>query len=131
MNLTDFSPALQRPAAGASGRPRVFELRKYNTGAEGLDYTVERFRLGLAKVIADAVMTPLAHWTAEDGSAFVYLVAHADRESARTAWTNVMPGYRAFMTKDNADRGVASNAPSRRSRADNRMLVPTAYSPIR
>jgi NIPSNAP len=131
MNLTDFSPALVHPAASASDAPRVFELRQYNTGAEDLDYTVERFRLGLAKVIGDAGMTPLAYWTADDRSAFIYLVAHKDREAARTSWTNFMPGYRAFMTKYNADRGGPSTPPSRRSPDDNRMLVPTDYSPIR
>ena len=126
MTPTDFSPAL---TAAGNGSPRVFELRKYNTGADGLDYTVDRFKLGLAKVIADSGMTPIAFWTADDRSAFVYLVAHQDREAARASWSNFMPGYREFMTKYTADHAGA--APPSRTPEDNRFLTPTDYSPIK
>jgi hypothetical protein len=129
MAATDFSPAF--PPLPASGSPRLFELRKYNTGPDGLDDTVVRFRRGLAKVLVDSGMAPLAYWTTEDKTAFVYLVAHRDREAARVSWADFMPGYREFMTKFNAERTTPAPAPGRRTPDDNRMLVPTDASPLR
>jgi len=125
MTPTDFSPALEPPSAGAPAR--VFELRKYNTGPEGLPRTVAQFKSGLAAILSKNGMTPIAYWTAYDNSAFIYLLAHKDREAARASWTSFMTDFRPFMTEFNKS---APPAPAgRRTPDDNRFLVPTDYSP--
>lgn len=123
MTTTDFSPALEAPGAAAG---RVFELRKYNTGADGLPRTIDQFKSGLAAIIAKNGMTPIAYWTANDSSAFIYLVAHKDREAGRASWSTFTNDYRPFMAEFNAR--VGAPPPGRRV-DDNRFLTPTDYSP--
>lgn len=131
------------PAAGitsSSGtQPRIFELRKYNTGAERLPATVDQFQEGLASILAKVGMTPIIYWTADDRSSFVYLLAHKDREAARASWTAFLPEFRPFMAELNARRaaanppasnGGAETPPARRTPDDNRFLVPTSFSPL-
>jgi hypothetical protein len=134
MKTTDFSPALETPSA-AGAAARVFELRKYNTGQDGLPRTVDQFQSGLAAIIAKNGMTPILYWTADDSSAFIYLLAHKDREAARASWASFITDYRPFMTEFNARTaaapaaGAAPGAGTRRTPDDNRFLVPTDFSP--
>ena len=132
MTPTDFSPV--PTPSGATGSPRAFELRKYNTGVEGTPWTVSQFKDGLAAIIAKQGMTPIAYWTASDNSAFIYLLAHKDREAARASWSTFLTDFRPFMTEFNAKQAAAGiAAPSAGSRRpdENRFLVPADFSPIR
>lgn len=150
MSTTDFSPALEAPT-GAGAEARVFELRKYNTGVDGLPRTVAQFKSGLANILSKNGMTPIVYWTTEDKTAFIYLVAHKDRAAARASWSTFMVDYRPFMAEFNArtaaqtaapaasaaaapsaaPSGAPAAAPARRTPDDNRFLVPTDFSPRR
>lgn len=125
MDLTDFSPALEPPAERS--KTRVFELRKYNTGPDGLARTVDQFKSGIATILSKNGMTPIAYWTAEDRSAFIYLLAHKDRGAARASWASFMTDFRPFIAEFNA-RSPAPPSGNRKP-DDNRFLLPTDYSP--
>jgi hypothetical protein len=139
MNPVDFSPALEsRVNAGAASR--IFELRKYNTGPAALQTTVSEFQEGLAAILVKVGMTPVIYWTAADHNSFVYLVAHNDREAARTSWAAFRPLFRPFLEEFNARQAITaastvSGAPVQattpRTPDDNRFLVPTTFSPLR
>lgn len=137
LDTTDFSPALESPTP-ASSPTRIFELRKYNTGPERLQTTVDEFQQGLGAILVDVGMKPVIYWTADNRSSFVYLIAHKDRETARASWTAFGPKFRPFITTFNARQASTTAPPSdsntpprRRTPDDNRFLVPTAFSPIR
>ena len=112
---TEFSPPQEPVTAkpdpstpGAAPAPaRLFELRKYNTGAAGLPATVDRFRAGEAALFPKNGMATLNFWTAADNSSFIYLLAHKDRETSRTAWTAFFNDFRQFQTEYNARGGAA------------------------
>lgn len=126
---TDYSPVLNPPASGAAAPARVFELRKYNTGAAALQYTTHRFKVGIADLITSAGMAPVWYWTATDDSAFIYLIASRDRETARALWDAFLPPYRTFQTEYPNRKDAVPPAP--RTPEDNRFLVPTEYSALR
>jgi hypothetical protein len=127
MSATDYSPTIDTPSAGTTDSgTHLFELRKYNTGASGLPYTAHRFRVGMANILAKTGMTPIAYWTATDESAFIYLVAHSDRDTARASWSNFMTPYRAFMADYPKRPDAIAAVP--RTAEENRFLVPTDYS---
>ena len=127
MTVNDQPTSYVKPSSSYTSQARVFELRKYNTGPKGLPRTVAQFKSGLAAILSKNGMTPIAYWTAYDNSAFIYLLAHKDRETARASWTSFMTDFRLFMTEFNKS---APPAPAgRRTPDDNRFLVPTDYSP--
>ncbi|MDB5441266.1 MAG: hypothetical protein JWM33_3693 [Caulobacteraceae bacterium] len=127
MQTTDFSPP--RVASTPAAAPgRVFELRRYNTGVAGLDNTVNRFRAGMAKIIADTGMVPISYWTSEDRTAFIYLVQHQDRETARKAWSSFMAPFQAFTADYNTANGAYTGP---RQQDENRFLTPAEFSPLR
>ncbi|SEB73906.1 NIPSNAP family protein [Terriglobus roseus] len=136
LEATSFTPVLEAPTA-AGAPTRVFELRKYNTGAERLPAMVDEFQSGLAAILVKVGMTPILYTTAEDKSSFVYLLAHKDREAARASWTAFTPEFRPFMAQFNAKQAATAPPadpaapPRRRTPDDNRFLVPTSFSPIR
>jgi hypothetical protein len=83
----------------------------------------------LAAILSKNGMTPIAYWTADDRSAFIYLLAHKDREAARTSWASFMTDFRPFMAEFNARSGAAPAGTRRPD--DNRFLIPTDFSPIK
>lgn len=124
MSPADFSPDLE----AHTNAGRIFELRKYNTGPGALPRTLEQFRSGLAAILFKNGMTPIAYWTSDDRSSFIYLLAHKDREAARSSWSTFMNDYRPFMAAFN-DRVPA--VPGPRTPDENRFIVPTDFSPRR
>ena len=141
MKPTDFCPPDEKPNGKSDAPPRIFELRKYNTGESGLPGTVDRFKAGEKDLFTKNGMTTVSFWTAADNSAFIYLLAHKDRETARKSWQGFMTDFRQFTTDYNARRGgqPAPGGPAaqgagrggRGGRGGNeiRFLVPTDYSP--
>jgi len=89
--------------------------------------TVNQFQSGLAAILVHNGMTPIAYWTAEDRSSFVYLLAHKDRQAARASWSSFVGDYRPFMAEFNAR--VPAPPAGTRTPDDNRFLTPTDYSP--
>ncbi|MCC6202853.1 MAG: NIPSNAP family protein [Gammaproteobacteria bacterium] len=118
-------------AQGVSGR--IFELRQYNVGEAGLPETVERMKFGEAALFGKHGMQPIEFWTAADKSAFIYLLAHKDRETAKACWQSFFAEMRDFMAKFNARPGApqpaAGAAPPPRPSFAVRFLTPTEYSP--
>lgn len=112
------------------GATRIFELRKYNTGADGLPGTIDRFKAGEAELFRKHDMRTLHFWSALDKSSFIYLLAHKDREASRASWQGFFGEFRAFMEKYNAGKAApAGGAGAPRMSSEIRFLTPTDYSP--
>lgn len=129
LNPTDFSPPDGPVNAGASGPARLFELRQYDTGAAGLPATVERMRNGEADLFRTHGMETLHFWTTADGEAYIYLLAHKDRETARASWEGFFTEFRAMMARNAPAGGQQPAGPL--SPFVIRFLTPTDYSPRR
>jgi hypothetical protein len=133
MRETDFSAADEPPNKDSDAAPRLFELRQYNDGPDQVPSTVDRFGSGEKEIFTKHGMQTVKFWTATDNSAFIYLLAHKDRDASRKSWEGFVPEFREFMQEYNA-RNEDKNAPQtgrRRRRGGNevRFLVPTDYSP--
>jgi hypothetical protein len=117
-------------AAARADAGRIFELRKYNTGVDGLAGTIDRFQGGEAELFRKHGMETLHFWSALDQSSFVYLLAHKDRETARASWQGFFAEFRSFMEKYNAGRPAppAGTPPPPRMTSEIRYLTPTDYS---
>lgn len=112
------------------GATRLFELRKYNTGVDGLPDTIDRFQGGEAELFGKHGMRTLHFWSALDKSSFIYLLAHKDRETSRASWQGFFGEFRAFMEKYNAGKAApAGGAGAPRMSSEIRFLTPTDYSP--
>lgn len=125
MRETDFSPLDWPP----SDEKRLYELRHYNDGPERVPYTVERFGLGEDQLFRDAGMETIKFWRATDDSAFIYLLAHEDRDASKASWAKFMTAFKPYMDKYNKEKGgpPADAAPGKAMEV--RFLVPTDYSP--
>lgn len=142
MTPTAFSPPPETPNGKTDTPARLFELRKYNTGEAGLPGTVDRFKAGEAALFPKNNMPTLGFWTADDKSAFIYLLSHKDRETSRQSWQGFFTDFRKFTAEYNAGRATrpaATAQPPTRPAAGGgrgagggneiRFLVPTDYSP--
>lgn len=139
MRETDFSPADEEPNKDSDAPVRLFELRQYNVGAEALPSTVDRFASGEKDLFTKHGMETVKFWTATDDSAFIYLLAHKDRETSRESWQGFFPEFREFLNEYNA-RNEGQGGQGRGGRGGRgggegpppfeiRFLVPTDYSP--
>lgn len=145
MTATAFSAADPQPVTAADAAPRLFELRKYNDGEARLPGTVDRFDAGEAALFSKNGMETLHFWTADDKSAFIYLLAHKDQAAADASWQKFFAEFRVFQTeyngkvaegkRPNARRAEGGAPPARGARgargggSEIRYLVPTADSP--
>ncbi len=130
MTDTAFSAADEPVAGQDSDAPaRLWELRQYNDGPERVPHTVERFAFGEKDLFTEHGMQTVKFWTATDDSAFIYLLAHKDRDASKKSWQGFFAGFRPFMQKYNA---AHPNLPRGRGNGSEvRFLVPTDYSPRR
>jgi hypothetical protein len=136
MNTVDVGVALPGIGKAPAATGRLFEYRQYNVGVDGLPETVERMRFGEASIFAKHGMQPIEFWTAADSSAFIYLLAHKDREAAKASWQTFFGEMRDFMVRFSAREGAPpppapGAAPRPRASSVVRFLVPTDYSPNR
>ncbi len=107
MTETDFSK-FDWPKNGSSqDKAKLYELRQYNDGPARVPFTVERFGFGETKLFTDAGMETIKFWKAQDDSAFIYLLAHKDRDAAKESWSKFMEASKASCkstTKKKVDR---------------------------
>jgi hypothetical protein len=135
MQETDFSAADEPVNKDSQTPPRLFELRQYNDGPERLPATVDRFASGEKDLFTKHGMQTVKFWTATDDSAFIYLLAHQDRDAARESWQGFFADFREFMREYNARSGEANRDAGRGGRGQRgggfevRFLTPTDYSP--
>jgi hypothetical protein len=136
MRETDFSSAQWPANRDSEDSPRLFELRQYNDGPDRLPDTVDRFGSGEKDLFTKHGMETVKFWTATDNSAFIYLLAHKDREASRQSWQGFSGDFREFMEQYRARRaGAAAAGGERRSGrgqrggSEVRFLIPTDYSP--
>lgn len=124
-------PTGEVSVADDPGATRLFELRKYNTGVDGLQGTIDRFQAGEAELFRKHGMRTLHFWSALDKSSFIYLLAHKDRETSRASWQGFFGEFRAMMEKQNAGKPAApaGGAAAPRMSSEIRFLTPTDYSP--
>ena len=93
---------------------RLFELRRYNDGEARVPATVGRFKEWEGELFRNSGIETLGFWTTEDGSAFVYLLGHKDRETADKNWQTFFTGFRAR----NANAAKGDTAKSDASKND-------------
>jgi len=136
MKATSFSAQDAAPNKDSDAAPRLFELRQYNDGPDGVPSTVDRFASGEKEIFTKHGMETVKFWTATDNSAFIYLLAHKDRDSSRESWQGFFPDFREFMTEYRSrtqkqeGRGQGGQQGRRRGGGHEvRFLVPTDYSP--
>jgi hypothetical protein len=138
MRETDFSAQDAAPNKDSDEPARLFELRQYNDGPERLPATVDRFASGEKDLFTKHGMETVKFWTATDDSAFIYLLAHKDREAARASWEGFFTDFREFMQQYNAKNpGQNAARGGRRGQGrgpgnrafEVRFLAPTDYSP--
>ena len=139
MKETDFSSKDEAPNRDSDAPARLFELRQYNDGPDRVPSTVDRFVSGEKDIFTKHGMETVKFWTATDNSAFIYLLAHKDRETSRKSWQAFFPDFREFM-QEHRSRNEGQNAGERRRQGGRRrgqrgggnevrFLVPTDYSP--
>jgi hypothetical protein len=139
MTATDFSAEIS-PRDNSDAEPRLFELRQYNDGPDRLPSTVDRFASGEKDLFTKHGMETVGFWTATDNSAFIYLLAHQDRDAARESWQAFFPEFREFLegyrSRSRSEQPEpAAQADAQRSRQrrgggfEVRFLRPTDYSP--
>ena len=112
---------------GSDAAPRLWELRQYNDGPERVPHTVERFASGEKELFTKHGMQTVKFWTANDNSAFIYLLAHKDKAAADASWKGFFGDFREFMQ---AYRASHPDLPGGRGNGNEvRYLIPTDYSP--
>lgn len=127
MTETDFSPADETVNGSSDQAARLWELRQYNDGPERVPHTVDRFASGETEIFTKHGMQTVKFWTANDQSAFIYLLAHKDKAAADESWKGFFGDFRPFMEKY---RAAHPNLPGGRGNGfEVRYLVPTDYSP--
>ncbi|MCA9184950.1 MAG: NIPSNAP family protein [Planctomycetales bacterium] len=130
MEATSFSPADFATNRDADAPARLFELRQYNDGPEGVPHTVDRFASGETELFTKHGMETISFWTASDNSAFIYLLAHKDRDAAKQSWQGFFGDFRDFMREYREAKAAAGQAPGPRGGGmEVRFLIPTDYSP--
>ncbi len=127
MTETEFSAGDEPVNRGSDAAPRLWELRQYNDGPERVPHTVERFASGEKELFTKHGMQTVKFWTANDNSAFIYLLAHQDKPAADASWKGFFGDFREFMQ---AYRASHPDLPSGRGNGNEvRYLIPTDYSP--
>lgn len=133
MKATDFSEVI-KPNTNSDAAPRLFELRQYNDGPDRVPSTVDRFASGEKDLFTKHGMETVSFWRATDDSAFIYLLAHKDREAARASWQGFFPDFRQFMAEYRSRTQATQSGQQGRRRgggSEVRYLVPTDYSPLK
>lgn len=127
MREVDFSAADEPVNKDSDAPARLWELRQYNDGPERVPHTVDRFASGEDKIFSKHGMQTVKFWTATDNSAFIYLLAHKDREAANASWKGFMSDFPKFMSEYRASHPDALIGGGKGN--DVRFLIPTDYSP--
>lgn len=127
MHATPFSAADEPANKDAETKARLFELRQYKDGPSRVPNTVERFAFGEKELFVDAGMETVSFWTADDKSAFIYLLAHKDKSSAEASWKEFMSSFRPFLDKYREAYPDVSMQGG--NGMEIRYLIPTDYSP--
>ncbi len=128
MKDVPFSP-VDEAISKEDAAPRLYELRQYKDGPARVPYTVDRFGSGEVELFQKAGMQTLKFWRATDDSAFIYLLAHQDRDASKKSWEAFMTSFRPFMKAYNdSGKGPPSDA-ARGNGIEVRFLKPTDYSP--
>jgi hypothetical protein len=79
-------------------------------------------------------METVSFWRATDDSAFIYLLGHKDRETARESWQGFFPDFRQFLEAYRSRTQATQSGQQQRRRgggSEVRFLVPTDYSPLK
>ncbi len=129
MTKAEFS-TMDWPVDNDSDTPaKLYELRQYNDGKDRVPFTVDRFGSGEVKLFTDAGMETIDFWKATDDSAFIYLLAHKNRDASKESWGKFMKNFGPFLTnyKATKDQPAADAAPG--NGMEVRFLTPTDYSP--
>lgn len=127
MRETDFSAADEPINKDSNVPARLWELRQYNDGPERVPFTVHRFGHGESELFTKNGMQTVKFWSATDKSAFIYLLAHKDKDASNESWKGFRKDFGDFMKRYNEEN---KNQPTGRGNGNEvRFLIPTDYSP--
>jgi hypothetical protein len=116
--------------ARAQSEARVFELRTYTTHEGKLPSLQARFRDHTMRLFEKHGMTNVGYWTPQDppasGNTLVYIIAHADRETAAKSWQAFRddPEWKQVSEASQNDGPIVSHVESV-------FLDATDYSPLK
>ncbi|MCR6493911.1 NIPSNAP family protein [Cellulomonas sp. P24] len=112
---------------GASDMTQIYELRTYTAEPGRLDALLARFRDHTAELFTRHGMTNIGYWvTADQPDTLVYLLAHADPESAAASWEafKADPEWQAVRAASEEDGPIVQSITSV-------FLEPTDFSALR
>ncbi|HLH52300.1 MAG TPA: NIPSNAP family protein [Verrucomicrobiae bacterium] len=127
---TDFSPAV---VPGASGPPRLYELRRYHASPGKLDELLARFRNHTAALFTKHGMSQFGYWVPTErkdgaGETLIYILIHKDRQ----AWANSFKAFRSDpeWVKVKAD-SEKNGSLTIEGGVKSTLMVPTDFSPAK
>ena len=103
----------------------VFELRVYHAVAGKLPVMESRFRDKTSKILAGHNLDVTGYWVSEDGSAFIFLLAHESQEKAKKNWAEMRadPEFQEIVKAEQAEKTL--------EKADVIYMRPTDFSPMK
>lgn len=103
----------------------VFELRVYHAVAGKLPVMESRFRDKTYKILARHNLDVTGYWVSEDGSAFIFLLAHESQEKAKKNWAEMHadPEFQEIVKAEQAEKTL--------EKADVIYMRPTDFSPMK
>lgn len=104
---------------------RVFELRLYHAVPGKLPVMESRFRDKTSKILARHNLDVTGYWVSEDGSAFIFLLAHESQEKAKQNW-DAMRADPEFQEIVKAEQGEKTL-----EKAEVTFMRPTDFSPMK
>src|SRR5262249_50083941 len=131
LELTKFSAAFK---VSAEKSPRVFELRTYTTPDEAhLAALDARFAGGETDLFAKAGMTGVVYTHPMDADkggchTLVYLLAHADRDTAAASWKKFRDDPAWVKMKADSEKPLGG---SLTSKTESMFLKPVDFSPTK
>ena len=122
--------ALQSHRDAHAQATRVYELRTYTTAPGRLPALLQRFGGGEVDLFVKHGMTSVGYWVPDDEelsqNTLVYMVAHADRETAAASWAafSADPVWQEMFARSREDGPIVTAVV-------NQFLNPTDFSPAR
>lgn len=117
-------------AEDAPAKGKVYEMRTYTAAPGKLEALNARFRDHTTAIFAKHGMESVGYWTPLEGpeaeTTLIYILAHADRESARKSWAafSLDPAWRSAREESERDGKLVE-------KVESKFLSPTDYSALK
>ncbi len=119
-----------KPAAGASGGTRIFEMRTYHAAPGKLEALHARFRDHTNALFTKHGMEMVGYWVPTDPEhgkdTLIYILAYPSMEARETAWKAFQQDPDWKKARDESEKGGKLVA-----KVEQVFMTPTDYSPIK